>query len=162
MIYATATGMLDFGAIELSQLVAQENASVTGALLIRTIEGGDRSAYTADEIAAADEAVALLNRVLERASRVIDSYLTQRYTLPLSTALVSSSGLPQVCMDIARFLLANDTPTDTITQRYDRALRMLRDLADGRSSLGEEDRSTVTSGRVVLRTGISGHDWDAY
>jgi phage gp36-like protein len=163
MPYATPTDLLFFGAAELSQLAAPEDNRVTGDLLRLTIESGDRSAHTAEEIAAADAALLRLEGVLDRASKRIDSYLAPKYPLPLSSELIAGSELGQACMDISRFLLMEDAATDTVKDRYDRAVAWLRDLSNGKASLGPVDTAVATpTGRPVLRTGVSGHDWNTY
>lgn len=163
MPYATATDLLFFGANELAQLAAPEDNRVTGELLRLTIAGGDRSTYTAAEIAAADAALVRLNGVLDRASKRIDSYLAPRYPLPLDAQLIAGSELIQACMDISRFMLMEDAATDTVKDRYDRAIAWLRDLSNGKASLGPVDTGVAApTGRPVLRTGISGYDWDTH
>lgn len=162
MPYATPTDLLFFGAQELSQLAAPESRLVSSELLRATVEAGDRSGYTAEEIAAADAALARLAGVLERASQRIDSYLAPRYRLPLAADLVAGSDLQQACMDVARFLLFEDAPTDTVKDRYDRTIAWLRDLSTGRASLGAVDTVATPPGRPVLRESVSRFDWDTF
>lgn len=162
-MYATPLDLLFFGAAELAELAAPEDRQVTGELLRLTLEGGDRSAYTPEAIAAADAASARLSEVLERAGKRIDSYLAPRYALPLAPELIASSDLVAACMDIARFMLMEDAATSTVKDRYDRALAWLRDLSTGRASLGELDTAVATpAGRPVIAGGKSAIDWDTY
>lgn len=162
-MYATAIDMLNrFGATELAQLGAPDDSRVTAELLELTVEDSDRSAYPADEQAAADEAVSRIEGELQNASRMMDTYIAPRYRLPLASELVSGGNLVQVCTDIARFELHRTPPKDVET-RYERRLTWLRDVGNGRASLGEADTGTATpGGRVVVAGGESAHDWDTF
>lgn len=161
-MYATPTDMLSFGAEELAHLTAPDNRRVNGDLLRLTIEGGDRSGYSAEDIAAADKALKRLDEVLADASRRIDSYLAPRYRLPLSADLVEHSDLKQACQDVARWLLFDDAPTEAVTDRYDRTIAWLRDLSSGRASLGRDDMVATPPGRPVLRQSVSRIDWETF
>ncbi len=163
-MYAVPADLLFHGATELAQLAAVEAGSpVTGELLQLTIDGGDRSAYTAEEQAAADDAVARIEDAIARAGSLIDGYLQPRYTLPLEAALVAGSNLRQAAVDIARWLMTPGKASDELRDRYDRHLRWLRDVSDGRVSLGPADTGVATpSGRVSVRSGASGFDWNSY
>lgn len=164
MIYATPLNLLDrFGDTEMAQLAAPENNLVTGALLRLTIAAGDRSAYTPDEQAAADQALARLTTAIADAGHQIDSYLAPRYPLPLETAMIEASNLGQVCADIARYNLMDEQATDEVERRYDRRITWLRDVSQGRASLGAVDTGVATpAGRPVVAGGQSAHDWDSY
>ena len=151
MPYATPQNLLDwFDAQELAQLATPKRYPVIDALLLElTVSGGDRSAYTPEEIEAADAALAVINEALDASDAIIDSYLGQRYELPLSQTQIDASPLPRYCGDLARYQLADDQEVETITKRYDRALRWLRDLADGKASIGAGEPEQA-SGAVVI------------
>lgn len=74
---------------------------------------------------------------LERASLEIDSYLCRQYTLPLATV---PPVLKVICCDIAFYRLwrPEGVPDDLVT-RYDKTVRWLRDLAEGKVGLGPTD-----------------------
>ena len=75
----------------------------------------------------------VLVAALVYASGLIDSYLSGRYTLPLST-------IPEVlialCLDIARYRLGHNAQEEDVRKRYEDALKMLRDIANGILKLG--------------------------
>ena len=144
MQYATPAQLIDrFDAQELAQVsVPKEHVSIDAALLKLTVTAGDRSSYTADEIAAADAALVKINRALSDASGVIDSRLETRYQLPLSSV---SLILEQYCCDIARYNLYDDHATDHITKRYDDAVQFLNDVSEGKKNLGiDENNNSAT------------------
>ncbi len=62
----------------------------------------------------------------------IDTYLTSRYTMPLSETPVL---LVRLCADIARYLLMDNHVTEEVDKRYTRAVQTLRDLSTGKASL---------------------------
>jgi len=152
MIYATPQNLLDwFDAQELSQLATPKRYAVVDTVLLElTVSGGDRSAYMQPEIDAADAALVVINEALDAADAVIDSYAGKRYQLPLSQAQIDASPLPRYAGDIARYQLTDDQEVDTITKRYDRALRWLRDLADGKASIGVGEPVATSGGAVVV------------
>jgi phage gp36-like protein len=81
--------------------------------------------------------MAIVDQVLADVDATIDGYLTDRYVLPLSA--VPAALVPIAC-DLARYLLAtrngNNKPTDSMKDRYDNAVRWLRDVANGKFGLG--------------------------
>lgn len=163
MSYITLLALLDtLGDEWLAQRAAPTAPAVDGVLLRLTVEGGDRSAYTAEDQAAADEAVASIQIQLDDANREIDSYLRKRHTLPLDQTLIDGSPLSRITADVVRYLISDDLVTDEASSRYSKALAWLRDVAAGRATLGEVDATPTTSGRVAVRTGISGTDWSTY
>ncbi|OOZ41664.1 hypothetical protein BOW53_03015 [Solemya pervernicosa gill symbiont] len=151
-MYSTASSLINrFDATEVAQFATPKRYPVVDALLLElTAESGDRSAYAAEDIEAADAALVNINQALETASQTIDSYLGKRHTLPLSASQISSSPLPGYCEDIARYLLNDDQELEKVTKRHDRALRWLRDLADGKASLGGGEPSTSQGGAAVV------------
>lgn len=152
MSYATATNLLNwFDSQELAQLATPKRYAVVDAILLElTASGGDRSAYPQPDIDAADATLTVISDALTAASKLIDSYLGDRYSLPLSQAQVDASPLPRYCGDVARYQLSDDQEVETITKRYDRALMWLRDLASGKAALGAADPQAATSGTVVV------------
>ena len=149
MSYASAKDLIDrFDAQELAQLaVPKEHVSIDAALLQKTVAGGNRAAYKAAEIKAADAALAKINRALDDATSEINAHLLGRYQLPLA-------GLPAMirlkCADIARYLLHDDHPTDSIRQRYEDAMRYLHKVASGQVSLGlSQDNEAPQAAKTV-------------
>lgn len=77
----------------------------------------------------------------------IDSYVQSRYTLPLPSV---PDVLRRVACDIARYRLYGARPTEEARQRYDDALKFLRDVANGTINLGV---TPPPSGGVAQVTG---------
>lgn len=164
MPYTTAIKLLDqFGDTEMALHAASEFPNVDGFLLRLTVTGGDRSTYTAQDIADADQALVRLNAVIVSAGRLIDSYLSSRYTLPLDQVFIDQSSLPEFCNDVVRYKLMDDLATEEVDNRYKEAFRWLRDVSMNKASLGEQDTATATpEGRMVSRPGKSKTDWETY
>ena len=74
----------------------------------------------------------VLQAGLDRATEEINSYLAQRYTLPLVSLPVT---LTQACLDIARYRLDNNVAREDVRERYEDALKWLLLLAKGTVSL---------------------------
>lgn len=162
-MYTTALQLLDsFGDKEVA-LLSSEEAAVDGVLLRLTVEGGDRAAYTAADIAAADQALVKINAALNSATNLINSYISPRYTLPLAQALIDGSSLTDVCADITRHRLSDDRVTEEIENRFTQARAWLRDISMNKASLGEQDTGTATpQGRIKTGQGQSKTNWDTF
>lgn len=74
---------------------------------------------------------AVLTRAIEDADRLIDSYLAERYALPLAGRAFP---VRQAC-DIAMYYLLGTRVMESAQTRYDQALSFLRDVARGVASL---------------------------
>lgn len=87
---------------------------------------------------------------LSDASSVADSYCAR--WLPIDSV---PSALRRAVMAIAVYSLAGNTQTDDQRRRYEDAIRWLRDVADGKASLGIPPASTATSsaGTIAYDTG---------
>ena len=70
----------------------------------------------------------VLGRALADADAEIDSYLGGRYTLPLTSTPVV---LVRLAADIARYRLYDDGVPDTVRQRYEDAVSLLKRMASG-------------------------------
>ena len=77
----------------------------------------------------------LVAAALNYASALIDSRLSQRYTLPLDPVPQIINGY---CVDLAiyRMALTRDKLTQEMRQRYEDAVADLRDIAAGKAGLG--------------------------
>lgn len=64
---------------------------------------------------------------------LINSYLAGRYTLPLETVPALIQG---IALDIYRYKLGRNAEEKDVRQRYDDALKTLRDIATGMLDLG--------------------------
>jgi phage gp36-like protein len=90
----------------------------------------------------------VLERALDDAEAEINSYLSTRYQLPF---LDPPAVLKRLACDIARYCLYDERATETVTQRYEAAVKMLRAFADGKATLGllstqQEPSPTVSTG----------------
>ena len=134
------------GALELSEVASDEHTQPTAAgLLDALLRGQDVGAWPADDVAAAQRAVARIDAAVADADAVIDGYLAKRgYALPLQPVhrlvVVWSR-------DIARHTLHKnrlaDDGKDPIQRAYRDALRLLQQVADGKFALGAGDPVAV-------------------
>jgi phage gp36-like protein len=135
------------GARELAQLASSDTQPVKDyALMDATLRGTSRAAWTPEQIAAADAALARINDAIAEAGGVIDGYVAQRgYTLPLTLPPTSTgkSVLAAWARAITRYLLnknrITDETKDPVARDYRDALKMLGLLAQGKYSLGAND-----------------------
>jgi phage gp36-like protein len=164
MPYTTPLNLLNkFGDTEIALIAASDKPNVTAVLLRLTVTAGDRSAYSAQDIADADQALVKIQNAIASAERMVDSYIAPRYTLPLEQTFIDQSSLPEFCNDMVRYKLMDDRTTDEVDKRYTEATRWLRDVSQNRASLGAQDTAVATpAGHMTTRTGNSAHAWDEY
>ena len=94
--------------------------------LLGDVKGGDPPAY------------GLLEKALADASAEIDAYVGTRHRLPLDPV---PETLERLCVEIAVYRRSGDAALVTRERRdrYDAAIRFLRDVGAGRASLGVTD-----------------------
>ena len=154
MQYITAVQLAERpGATELAQVATAEHLRVVPAALMEaTLRGGDRSAWSADEVAAADDALQRILDAVDQAENMIDGFLAQRrYPLPLNPVPELVTGWTR---DIARYLLHKDRiadERDAIVRAYKDALRFLELTAAGKFSLGAEDPVASSPNAIDVR-----------
>lgn len=166
MNYATATDLLTrFDAAEIAQRADRGMPRLVSAELLTAVAASaDLGAWTTEEVARAGVAMIVVNRALKDATDTIDSYVSARYSLPLSTV---PAVLERVACDLARYYLYDDQVTEIIQKRYDACVKLLGDVAAGRVSLGSDGDSgaqpetsdspeLVTSDRVWARGSAKG------
>lgn len=128
------------GAQELGQAAADEHGAVVEAeLMAATLSGGDRTGYTAEQIARADAALARIEQLIADVGELIDGYLAGRVTLPLNPV---PGILRAWATDIFRYRLHHDLPDgdrNPIAARYRDAVKSLSLVRDGKLSLGGLD-----------------------
>lgn len=130
------------GARELAQVASPDHAAVVAdELMDATLRGGDRSAWSAAEQAAADAALARIDEIVAQADSLIDGFLVKRgYPLPLTPVppLVAAWATA-----IARYLLhkdrISDEKSDPIARDYRDAMKLLQLTSTGQFSLGADD-----------------------
>jgi phage gp36-like protein len=95
--------------------------------------------------------VTVVGRVLDDATAEIDAYLGTRYTLPLAS---TPARLEACACDIAYYRLTSMRPRggslEDARNRYDEALRFLRDVAKGIASLGVDLDSSYYTPTVTI------------
>ena len=151
------------GALELSEVASDEHAQpVAAGLLDALLRGQDVGAWPADDVAAAQRAVARIDAAVADADAVIDGYLAKRgYALPLDPVhpLVAAW-----CRAIARYMLHKNRTTleskDPIARGYTDAQRLLQQTADGKFSLGAQDAvaNDKTDARFMHAPKVFGRD----
>jgi phage gp36-like protein len=108
-----------------------------------TLEGGDRSEYSVDEIAAADATLESVTAICARATGEVDAYLSQRgYLVPMDP--LQFPVLVTWSRAIARYHLHPDRERTgeelgRIERDYRDARRALQLVADAKLSLGAGD-----------------------
>ena len=141
------------GARELAQVATRErDAIVADDLMEATLRATDRSTWSADQIAIADDALARINEAITGAAGTIDGFLARRYPLPLAT-------VPPIVVEwsrsITRYLLHKDRisgeATDPILRDYRDALKLLQLTADGKFSLGADDPVLTDAGDAEVQ-----------
>ena len=102
-----------------------------------------------DQDGVSDAGVA--DTALTNASAEIDTYLSNRYTLPLTTV---DPVLVLKCVDIAIYLMAVPRPevlTDAIERRYTDAVSWLKSVRDGTIDLGQpQDQVSKGGGPEIV------------
>lgn len=149
MSYATPADLLDrFEADLVAQRAAPEGVRVVGPLFKLTVDAGDRTSYTAEEIAAADAAVTRADGALFDATGLIDSYLSDLYVLPLAPV---PRLIKRMACDIARFYLWGDAAVkDSVEERdFKAAVKTLEGIRKGDVKLGVQPEAVSTPDRIV-------------
>lgn len=105
----------------------------------------------------------VFDRVATDSDSLINSYLAGRYPLPLSTI---PGVIRTIALDIYRYKLGHNAMEEDVRQRYEDALRQLRDIAQGVMNLGLDDGSEAlitgspafyTSTRVFTAKSLQGY-----
>lgn len=94
--------------------------------------GSAEIAQLTDRVAGAVIDASVVNAALADADALIEGYLAARYALPVAPV---PALLTRLAGDIARYLLHGTSAREKVREAYEDALRVLRDLADGRATL---------------------------
>jgi len=141
-MYLTPAQLADLpGAMEVAQAATpQQDRTVDTQLMELTLVGGDRSAYSAGDVAVADAVLSRVNNAIAEASGYIDGFLARRYVLPLASP---PAILTSFCRAIVRYKLnahlVSDEKTSPIARDYRDAQTTLQQIADGEFSIGVDD-----------------------
>ncbi len=83
---------------------------------------------------------AIIEGAITDASALIESYISARYTLPLSVVPVA---LARQCCVIAWYFLNETRATEQTGQRYRDAIKWLGEVRDGKIPLGVDEAGTA-------------------
>ena len=134
MIYATVTDMLDyFGAREAIQLTGPLSATVSDEVLRAVADAADTSAFDQDEVAAAKQVDEYVNRAIEDAESIINTYLVGKYPLPIDPVPLR---LRTACCDIARMQMHTDSVSEVVEKRDSSSMKWLKDVSEGYAKIG--------------------------
>ena len=81
--------------------------------------------------------------VINMVSSEIESYLRQRYTLPLDSVPYV---LKRIACQMVRYYFYGDAMTKLVRQNYEDAIAFLKELASGAKTLGDDFESSEVSG----------------
>lgn len=148
MAYITHAELADNpGARELAEVASDEHgALVDAALLDALLRGQDVRAWSPDDVAAGQRALARIDDAVMDADAVIDGYLAKRgYALPLVAPvhrLVAAWSRAIARHGLHKNRLAGEGK-DPITRAYKDALSLLQKTADGHFSIGANDAVAI-------------------
>ena len=114
--------------------------------------GADAVTLLADRDGDGQPDAEVVAQSLDDATAEIDSYLATKYDLPLPRV---PEVLVRICVDIAVYRLAPEIAeqTDERRLRYEDAVRLLKSLAKGETSLGLDDPPPSSFGAVTVSGG---------
>lgn len=98
----------------------------------------------------------VVERALTDAAAEINGYLAARYQMPLTS---TPTVLVRVCADIARYLLHDDNIPDVVGARYKAAVELLRQVANGRVSLGVSEAGNAPTSSDGAKVESGGTVW---
>lgn len=166
MPYATpAQFIAKFGLEETTQLLQDEERLLTTQLLKDAIAVTWTGSPSAEDQAAATEALARLTDQLATSSTFMDGYLRAVVTLPLAVGDSNNATLKDCCLALARCGLADDC--DNSTERMEAACSTwrawLKDIAARRVQLvNDSGTATVTTSGVRSGQAATGYDWGRF
>lgn len=148
------------GARELAEVASDEfQSTVPYELMEASLLESDRSTWSSEQIAQADEALQRIDDAVADADGLIDGFLRRRgYDLPMSPiprlVTVWSRSIARYHLHQHRRALESD---DVIVRDYKDALRLLQQVAEGKLSLGGDDEvaSTGTGGAPLIKKGCT-------
>lgn len=146
-MYCTTIQLADAKLVrELAQAATPESMIIPAdAVMDAVLRAADTSAMPAADVASAQAALVVVEKALTDADQVIDGYLLLRKPTPYTLPLDPVPGIVSVWARwIARYLLHKDRngteeKTDPVVRDYERAIRFLEQVRDGKFSLGADD-----------------------
>lgn len=160
-MYCTPAQLADAKlALELAEVATPDRMGLPPeAVMDAVLRGTDTSGYDADDVAAAQAALVVIEKAVADASGVIDGYLRVRKPVPYTVPLNPVPDIVQVWTRwIARYLLHKDRvnteeKTDPVVRDYKEAIRFLEQIRDGKFALGANDPLPPPSGGMPMTTG---------
>lgn len=167
MTYATLQQLCEaYGFGDIAELLCDENALITEALLRDAVAEQDLASYSSEEQTAVLDALIRANQILNRQSVFIDSKLANNYHLPLPDSARDNTPVVECCLALARAALADDGDnlSETLTAERKHWRNWLNDLAAGRAVLPGVARIASGGARQQRKTAAvsSSVDWSAY
>lgn len=172
MAYTTPTSFIaKHGLEEVAQLLADEQALLTSQLLLDAISVAANGFWTGEpseaEMAAAQAALARLERQIATTSNYMDSYLRSAVALPLAPLDANAGTLEDCCIALVRCGLADDS--DNATERSDKQAEQwrawLKDVAKGLVQLvGPGGQPVPVNAKAGARSGqaVTGLNWAVF
>ncbi len=118
----------------------------TQADLIRRF-GSDRVLECSDRDNTGSIDAARVAGALVDASSEMDSFIAARYTLPMTQA---APMLASLCLDITWYRLQAERANEADTGMYDRAIKLLKQIADGSISIGPDSTAAAPATTVPM------------
>jgi len=150
MSYLTAQELMQrFGESELAQVAVPDSMIMVPGELMRAVILAESTAdWTAEEVAAAEAALPIIEQAGIDADEEINGYLAQRYSLPIDPP---PGIIKRLAANIRRYHLHQDGRTDEVKAGYEDALRILKQLSRGEMSLGIEEPAKASKvGEVAM------------
>jgi phage gp36-like protein len=162
--YITASEYVDrFGLEETSNIATpQRSQPINTTLLQLTIDNGDRSGYTSEEIAIADETLAVINLAIDYATNEMTGYFNVQYNLPLTSYIITKNPIKGFCSDITRYRLAKLRPTEEIIKRYDNAITWLKQVASSEIRLLSDNEEETKKQSLSIKHRTSKYNFKNY
>jgi phage gp36-like protein len=135
------------GASEVARLLAgrYDLPGLSAELLTAVIDNSDLSVFEPEEVAIAQEAAEKVALHCTNATRVINDALRSRYVLPIDSAVVDESGLPEIAQSFVMNSLEWEPP-EHIVSAYKEANKRLEKYGNGKLSLGGAELIGSNSG----------------
>lgn len=156
-MYVTALELVTlFDAHEIAQAATPYPQRVPGVeVLLAVLNGEATGGFDPDEVATAQEVVAVIEGAISDANEEADGYLSRRFPgkLPLDPV---PGMLRRLVANIARYNLHDQAPTDEIRNRRKDSVATLDKIAEGKVNLGVDD--PAPSGTRVIKTSKTADD----
>lgn len=97
------------------------------------------------------EDLARLDHALDRASRLVNTYCrASGLTVPL-TDTNAIADIKGPCLDLARYFVWNDNPSEELRKRYEDAITFFEQVASGKIRLVAAGQTSTPSGFANIR-----------